>query len=87
MTLRVEWIDKGREPKCQPDPAYPDGKPIDLTAGQEPSCQVELEHPAPRCGVYVIACDQCGRRIGVTTAGRPDDPSTVKIPCETQGEA
>lgn len=81
MTFKVEWIDDHREPKCPPDPAYPNGKPINIAKPGEPSCQFEVPYPAKRCGVYIATCEQCGLTIGVTTAGRSDDPTRVTIPC------
>lgn len=78
--IKIEWIDGGREPKCRPDPAYPEGK--DLDSGERPSCKADLPYPAKRCGVFVIECEACGTRIAITTAGRPDDPKSVYIPCK-----
>lgn len=78
----VTWIDHGREPKCAPDPRYPDGIDIDATLGHAvPSCRVELQHPTPRCGAYSVHCKVCGLIVLITTAGRPDDPRSVKLPC------
>jgi hypothetical protein len=34
-----------------------------------------------RCGVWVVACHTCGLRVGITAAGRPDDPRTVRLAC------
>lgn len=79
--MKIEWIDRGREPQCPPDPAYPNGKDIDMCEGDFPTCRVELPYPARRCGVYIIECEKCGVRVGVTTAGRPDDPRSVEIAC------
>ena len=33
QTLSIKWVDRGREPQCAPDPKYPNGKDVDLTAG------------------------------------------------------
>ena len=79
--MKITWHDNGREPKCLPDPAYPEGKDIRLCDGIEPKCTAQLPYPAKRCGVYIIECERCGNRIGVTTAGRPDDPRSVEIMC------
>lgn len=81
QTLSVEWHDAGREPECQPNPAFPEGKDMDVSEGAPRTCYSELPYPARRCGVYVVACSKCGLRIGVTTAGRPDDPRSVKVAC------
>jgi hypothetical protein len=82
VTHTVTWIDREREPKCPPNPAYPDGITVDLRIDKEvEACVVTLDYPAQRCGLYVVQCHDCGLRIGVTTAGRPDDPREVIIPC------
>jgi hypothetical protein len=83
--FRIEWIDTGREPQCPPNPAYPDGKDIPSPRHGEPGfrfCVAQLPYPAKRCGVYIVKCLRCGFRIGVTTAGRVDDPKSVEIECQ-----
>jgi DNA-directed RNA polymerase subunit RPC12/RpoP len=84
--MKIEWIDAGREPSCKPNPAYPDGIDIDLSRGASVRCQTALPYPARRCGAYVVECPVCGIRVMVTTAGRPDDPRSVKIACKTANE-
>lgn len=81
MKHTVEWFDSGREPKCPPDPEYPDGKDIILAPPDAKYCKVDLPYPAKRCGVYVVTCSNCTLRIGLTTAGRPDDPKSVRVFC------
>jgi hypothetical protein len=81
MTLYTKWHDHGCEPQCRPDPAFPQGKDIDISAGAK-SCMTNLPCPAPRCGHYIVVCTECDRRIAVTTAGRPDDPRSVRVPCK-----
>ena len=83
--LKVEWIDGKREPQCQPDQKYPDGMPIDMACGRLPSCFTDLPYPAARCGMYIVECDQCGQRVGIMTAGRPDDPRSVRVGCRNRG--
>lgn len=80
----IRWVDKGREPQCQPDPRYPAGKDADLSEGAAKTCKSELPYPAKRCGVYVVRCRKCGVNAGITTAGRPDDPRSVTFPCYVQ---
>ena len=80
QALKVEWIDRGREPKCPPNPEYPNGVDLDLSGGLE-GCKIDLPYPAKRCGVYVVSCAICGLSWGCTTAGRPDDPRSIKVPC------
>jgi hypothetical protein len=77
----IEWVDREREPQCAPNPAYPKGKDCDASQGAEATCTADLPYPAPRCGVYVVKCKTCGVRVGCTTAGRPDDPRSLKIAC------
>jgi hypothetical protein len=79
----VQWIDNGREPKCAPDPAYPTGKDLDCSEGA-PNCLAELPYPARRCGFYIVKCKRCDYTVAVTTAGRPDDPRSVRIPCRAK---
>lgn len=81
MTLNVKWIDGHREPQCAPNPAHPKGIDIDATHGAFASCQVSLPYPAKRCGLFMVDCDTCGQTIAITTAGRPDDPRSLKLGC------
>ena len=79
--FRVEWIDRGREPQCKPNPTYPNG--IDLPAIRDlPACKTDLPYPAPRCGLYYVECLVCGMNALITTAGRPDDPRSVALNCK-----
>ena len=76
-------IDRHREPQCAPNPAYPDGIDMDATRGLPgPSCKVALPYPAKRCGMYEVKCNVCGIVVAITTAGRPDDPRSLTIPCK-----
>jgi hypothetical protein len=81
MALKVTWVDDHREPKHPPDPRYPDGVDLDMSLKAIDTCVTPLPYPARRCGQYVIACDICRQRILVTTAGRPDDPRSIKVAC------
>jgi hypothetical protein len=87
MTISVKWFDSGREPKVAPNPKYPDGIDIDLSAAGRVSCQTALPYPAKRCGYYTVKCQKCGYSAIVTTAGRPDDPRSVKLPCKKKNGA
>ena len=80
--LDVIWIDSGREPKQPPDPNYPNGIDLDLSKGRLNYCETMLAHPTPRCGQYLIKCRKCGLSALITTAGRPDDPRSVKLACK-----
>lgn len=77
----VRWVDREREPQCAPNPAYPQGVDTDVSGGAAEACTAKLPYPAKRCGFYVVECDRCGVRVAVTTAGRPDDPRSVRIAC------
>ena len=82
MTLRVIWIDGGRKAKELPDMNYPNGIALDMSEGAVTTCSTPLPYPAKRCGAYQIACTVCGLRALVTTAGRCDDPCSVKLGCK-----
>lgn len=78
---RIRWIDAGKEPESPPNQAYPNGIDVDLSTPDADACAVNLKYPARRVGRYEIECAECGGRYVVTTAGRPDDPRSVTIPC------
>jgi hypothetical protein len=80
--LHATWVDRGFEPSCPADPRYPNGIDLDLTNGQRRSCSTNLPYPAKRCGQFVISCSVCGLTAAVTTAGRRDDPRSVKLACK-----
>jgi hypothetical protein len=78
---KVTFIPSGRgKAQCAPDPNYPKGKVVNPYP-EGVSCKVDLPYPAPECGYFYIDCDECGRKVMVTAAGRTDDPLTVFIPC------
>jgi hypothetical protein len=79
--FKIKWHDSGREPQCEPDPDYPSGKDVDGSFGL-PSCETPLPYPARRCGHYVVRCRLCGYSVAITTAGRPDDPRSLRMPCD-----
>ena len=83
MTLEVTFIDGYREPKCKPNAEFPNGMDVDFCNGASKSCFAEIPYPAPRCGVMRVYCSQCGISLGLTVAGRIDDPRSIKIPCYT----
>ncbi len=83
MALTVRWFDHGREPQCEPNPEHPNGIDVDLRQGKaQRGCATDLPYPAKRCGVYLVACERCGYSAAITTAGRPDDPRKVTLPCK-----
>lgn len=85
--MKIEWIDRGRDPQCTPDARYPNGMDIDLSGSWPQTCKADLPYPAKRCGVYIVTCEICGQNIGITTAGRADDPRSIRMACKTRGEA
>lgn len=80
--ITVVWHDAGREPVCAPNPKYPTGIDLDVSKGAFPNCTASLPYPAKRCGSYTVACETCGMRVMCTTAGRLDDPRSIKIACK-----
>ncbi len=85
MTFRVRWHDSGREPRCAPNPAYPNGVDMDCSEGAAATCTAALPYPARRCGFHHVECESCGLSVAITTAGRPDDPRSVKLACKLSG--
>ena len=80
--FKITWVDAGREPQVKPDPRFPNGIDIDMSRDQEEACTTGLPYPARRCGHFVIECERCHTRVVLTTAGRPDDPRSVRIACK-----
>ena len=85
QAMKVKWFDGKAEPKCPPNPAYPDGIDLDESHGAEKTCTAALPYPARRIGHYQVTCPVCGVRVACTTAGRPDDPRSIKIACRIGG--
>ncbi len=83
--MKVQWIDGKREPQSAPNPAYPSGIDLDVSGGAGKTCKVALPYPAKRIGSYVIECPVCGAKTACTTAGRADDPKSIKIACRIGG--
>jgi hypothetical protein len=83
MAHTVTFLDAGLEPKCPPDPAHPNGVHVIMALARlgRPTCEVNLPYPAPRCGLVVVKCDACGLSVGLTVAGRPDDPCAITLAC------
>ena len=84
---KIKWFDSGHEPKGQPNPDFPRGYDIDVSHGAEHSCFIDLPYPAKRIGHYYIKCRVCGAKVLCTTAGRVDDPKSVRMACKIEGKA
>jgi len=82
----IIWYDSGREPQCPSNPLFPQGMDINLQGTALHGCTVMLPYPAKRCGVYQLICKVCGLSVGVTTAGRPDDPRSLTVACRMRPE-
>ena len=80
----VVFVDSGREPQCPPDPEFPNGMSLDLSNDKRPACGFEIPYPAPRCGMMLVTCPECGKKAGFTVAGRPDDVKFVVLPCKSK---
>lgn len=79
----VIWQDAGLWPTRPADPDSPNGVYLDISRGALRSCTVNLKpYPAPRVGRFVVECSQCGYKVVITTAGRRDDPRSVRLPCK-----
>lgn len=81
--LRAAFLGAGRLAASPPDPAFPEGVDVDLSAGAK-SCAMALTHPTPQVGKWAINCESCGAVVVVTAAGRPDDPASVRIACKAR---
>jgi len=82
--LKVTFLSHNRQPQCAPNPAYPEGIDVDISKGYKESCLAVLPYPAECCGAWLILCKTCRQSYVVTAAGRPDDPRTVRLPCEVK---
>lgn len=82
----VKATNRRGPPKCPPNPAYPNGVEVNLASPGERFCLATLPYPAPERLVWHVTCRACGFRVGVTAAGRPDDPTGVRIPCQNRPE-
>ena len=79
--MKIEFFDTGREAREKPNRDYPLGIDLDASGGALATCKVPLPWPAKRIGQWHITCDACHTKVLVTTAGRLDDPRSVKIAC------
>jgi hypothetical protein len=77
----IDWVDQHRESRYPPDPSFRNGVAIDVALDAAQACRVQLAYPAERCGIWVITCRVCGYSVALGTAGRADDPVSVRVPC------
>jgi hypothetical protein len=88
----TEWLAAPAGAKAPPeDPDYPNGKLIEPlgVAASTPACLLELPYPAPGVGHWKVTCLRCHAKVAVRTAGRKDDPHSVRVVCKhpPQGSA
>lgn len=85
MSHTVIFKPSGRgKAQCPPDPDFPHGIAIDGCPDGGTFCEVALPYPAPECGYHYVLCGECSTAIAVTAAGRPDDPISVRVPCNVR---
>jgi hypothetical protein len=77
----IDWVDQHRVSLYPADSSFPNGVAIDVALDAPRACRVELIYPAARCGMWVITCRACGFSVALSTAGRADDPRSVRVPC------
>lgn len=82
VKFKIQWHDHERWPTCLPDLRYPEGIDLDVSEGAKTACRVPLPYPAKRCGHFLVHCLTCGMTVACTTAGRIDDPRSIKLPCQ-----
>jgi hypothetical protein len=81
--FQVEFVPSGRgKAQCASDPNYPHGIQVDCSDGAVATCTVALPYPAKECGHYRVECRLCHFSVALTAAGRADDPTEVKMPCQ-----
>jgi hypothetical protein len=79
---KIKIVTSGQKAQCAPDPRYPNGIDLDISHGVTRSCTFALPYPAKSIGGYVVECPTCGLRVGLSVAGRPDDPRSLKLGCK-----
>lgn len=82
--LKAAFHDTGRKAKNPPQPGFPDGLHIDAAVNAKRKCSIELDYPSIGIGTWEVRCTVCGVSVGLTAAGRADDPRRVTLPCGIQ---
>jgi len=80
---QIEWLDFERV--STQAPKHQNGSDIDIAGDVRAACKSELPYPAPRIGRYFVRCRTCGKTAVVTTAGRVDDPRSLRMACRMNG--
>lgn len=80
--ITVEFVSHNRKAQMPPNPKYLGGIDIDLRNGANQGCETPLPYPAECCGILLVHCSTCGSNAAITTAGRADDPRSVKLACQ-----
>jgi len=82
--FEINWHQRGGPPRSKPNPLYPHGIDLDLSDGASRTCTTALPYPTEKkvLGMLMIHCTKCGLLGTVTTAGRPDDPRSIKLACK-----
>jgi hypothetical protein len=86
--FEIRWFDRGRPPAQKPDPAYPDGRAVDIRKDRKlAACTTPLPYPTghKNIGTWEVHCLTCGLRVMVTAASRRDDPKSVTVNCLDAG--
>lgn len=81
MEMDIRFNSHNRKAQCASNPKYPKGIDIDVSQGKQ-ACLTQLPYPAPECGIWEVRCPTCGMSVGVTAAGRIDDPRSLKMACK-----
>lgn len=83
MLHDINFQPSGRgKAQCCPNENFPNGIELDATSSTDvDTCLVVLPYPASECGVWLVHCKTCGLAVGITAAGRADDPRSIKLPC------
>lgn len=79
----IDWADAHREATYPADPTYPFGCSIDVALDAPRACRAQLPS-AVRIGTWVVRCTLCGYVIALASAGRRDDPRSVRVPCRAR---
>jgi len=81
--LTVTWVQTDwRKGAGKVNPLCPKGIEVDVSGGAKHTCSAELPYPAPCIGYYLVVCERCGLKVGVTAASRVDDPRSIRVACK-----